>query len=247
MKHGSRKNRAMPAALVCGVLGCICMGAGDWLMLYGDTAYRGALSWLTVGAAQIAPWRNGLAMALAFPGIILYGIALFAIQNFLTEGKQRKIYHYLTAFGLTPWLCLHLFYIVILYVFAWMSGNGYEAAALPVSEALFSHLAWLVLASEVIMLPPYLYWFYLLLRGESVFPRWMALSNPLVFYVLLKLFTMLLPDGPFRIGFTNGLMSESMVIWFVVMLAGSISHRRVPGEVSGDTGEFDRNTAGGVQ
>ena len=145
-----------------------------------------------------------------------YGIALFAIARFLKEERQRKVYHYLTAFGLTPWLCLHLFYIMILYGFAWMSGNGYAAAALPVSEALFAHYSWLVIVSEVLMLPPYLYWFYILVRGKSIFPRKMALSNPLVFYILLKLATMLMPDGAFRLAFTNGLMSESMLIWFAI-------------------------------
>lgn len=212
-------------SLLCGILGCVCMGVGDWLMIYGDTAYAGSLSWLTVGAAEIAPWRNTLAMALAFPGVILYGTALFAIAAHLKGEKQRKIYHYLTVFGLTPWLCLHLFYIMILYVFAWMSDNGYGAAALPVSEALFDHLSWIVIASEILMLPPYLYWFWALARDNSVFPKGMALSNPLIFYVLLKLLTLLMPDSALRLAFTNGLMSESMIVWFGVLLAWNIHHK----------------------
>lgn len=213
----NRRNK-ITAALLFGIMGCICFGAGDWLMIYGDTMYRGSVSWLTEGAAGIEPWRNALSMALAIPGIVFYGIALFAIACFLREEKQRKIYGYLTAFSLTPWLCLHLFYIMILYVFAWMSGNGGEEQALPIAEALFSHLFWLVPISEALMLPPYLYWAYLILRKHSVFPRWMALLNPLVFYVILKLITTLMPDSAFRLAFTNGLMSESMAIWFASML-----------------------------
>lgn len=212
-------------SLLCGILGCFCFGAGDWLMLYGDTAYRGSLSWLTMGAAGIAPWRNSLAMALAFPGIILYGIALFAIAAYLNEERQRRVYRCLTAFSLTPWLCLHLFYIMILYGFAWMNGSGYEAAALPVSEALFRHLSWLVIVSEALMLPPYLYWFRTLSRGSSAFPKGMALSNPLLFYVFLKLLTMFMPDGAFRLAFTNGLMSESMLLWFGSILLWNLLHK----------------------
>ncbi|MDE6591139.1 MAG: hypothetical protein K2K53_12525 [Oscillospiraceae bacterium] len=215
MTNGRRK---ITAALLCGLLGCLCFGGGDWLMIYGDTAHNGTLSWLTVGTAQIAPWRNNLAMALAFPGILLYGIALFSIAAFLLDETAKKRYQALTAFGLTPWLCLHLFYIMILYAFAWMSGNGYETAALPVAEALFSHLGWIVPASEFLMLPPYLYWGWLLLRKRSVFAKWMVLSNPLVFYGILKLLTLLMPDSSFRLAFTNGLMSESMVLWFGSML-----------------------------
>lgn len=218
------KRKKMIAALLCGMLGCICMGSGDWLMLYGDTAHEGNLYWLTQGAAQIAPWRNSMAMLAAFPAVILYGIALFSIENFLKGGKQRNIYHYLTAFGLTPWLGLHLFYVMILYVFAWMSTNGYGAEALLVPEALFAHLSWIVMISEGMMLAPFLYWFWLVVRGNSVFPRWMAISNPLVFYGVLYLIKSFMPDSAFRIGFTNGLMSESMIIWFAAMAVWSFCH-----------------------
>ena len=85
-------------------------------------------------------------MALAFPGIILYGIAL------------------------------HLFYIMILYAFSWVP-----------------------LVSEILMLPPFLY-------------------------------KSMMPDGPFRIGFTNGLMSESMIIWFGIMLAWNLCRKRDAGK-----------------
>lgn len=30
------KNNKMTAALICGMLGCLCFGGGDWLMMYGD-------------------------------------------------------------------------------------------------------------------------------------------------------------------------------------------------------------------
>ena len=45
-------------------------------MMYGDPTCTGAVSWLTRGTSIISQWRYDLAMALAFPGIILYGIAL---------------------------------------------------------------------------------------------------------------------------------------------------------------------------
>lgn len=218
--------KKITAALLCGLLGCACFGGGDWLMILGDTAHSGTLSWLTAGAAQMAPWRNILAMALAFPGIILYGVALFSIADFLTGETVQKRYQAFTAFSLTPWLCLHLFYIMILYSFAWMSNNGYESASLPVSEALFAHFAWLVPISEIFMLPPYFYWVWLVLRGKSVFPRRLALSNPLIFYGILKLLTMLMPDSPFRLAFTNGLMSESMALWFGGMLIYNALNKR---------------------
>ena len=79
-------SKKMTAALICGMLGCLCFGGGDWLMMYGDASYDTLyLNWLTEGIAQIPLWRFTLAMALAFPGIILYGIALFAVQNYIAD------------------------------------------------------------------------------------------------------------------------------------------------------------------
>ncbi len=206
------------AALLCGILGCLCYGGGDWLMMYGNPVHHGALSWLTEGVAAIPQWRFDLAMVLAFPGIILYGIALFAAEMYIKEEKHRRAYHWLNAFGLTPWIALHLFYVMILTLFAWMHGNGFAAEALPVCEGLFRQLSWLVPVSEGLMLPVFLYWFWLQVSGKTVFPRWMAFTNVLVIYAVLKGVSLLLPVSAIRLGFTNGLMSESMILWFGILL-----------------------------
>ncbi|MGN0655694.1 MAG: DUF6796 family protein [Ruminiclostridium sp.] len=226
MKNKNICTQKAAAALICGMLGCLCMGGGDWLMMYGDTAHSGSIYWLTEGVSHIEPWRNALAMAIAFPAIILYGIALFYIGKFISAEKQQKVYHYLTAFGLTPWLCLHLFYVMILFGFAWLNNNGYAEAAIPFSEALIGQFSWIVYISEAIMLPPYVYWFYLMVSGKSCMPKAMAVSNPLIIYVILSSVKSLMPDSPFRIGFTNGLMSESMLIWFGSILVWLISKRK---------------------
>lgn len=221
-ERSAESPKYLAAAMICGILGCVCYGGGDWLMMYGDTARSGELFWLTQGVAQIPVWRNGLAMMLAFPGIILYGIALFYLEKLIKDKKEQKIYHYLNAFGLTPWLCLHLFYIMILYLYSWMNSHGYAEAALPACEALFAHLSWVITASEAVMLPVFLYWFYVVIRGKTSLPRQMAAGNVLVFYGILSVIKSLLPDTAFRIGFTNGLMSESMILFFaLIWIVGS--------------------------
>ncbi len=163
--------KRIKTALICGLLGCLCFGGGDWLMIYGDASFDGALSWLTAGTAAMPQWRYDLAMALSFPGIILYGTALFAVQGYIKDEKERRRYHYLNAFGLTPWIALHLFYIMIFTLFSWMTRSGFEASALTVCEGLFGQLAWLVPAAEALMLPVFIYWFFLQIRGKTVFPR----------------------------------------------------------------------------
>ena len=223
MKFVNKKN---VIALICGILGCLCYGGGDWLMMYGDPSYSGKLIWLTMGTANIPQWRYILAMALAFPGIILYGIALFVVQRYIREDKERRIYHYLNAFGLTPWIALHLIYVIILSLFAWLNNNGYAAEALVICEGLFSLFSWVVPTSEVLMLPVFIYWFYLQITGRTVFAKGMAFTNVLIIFAVLKVVAGIIPQSAFRLGFTNGLMSESMVIWFAIMLTIELKRKQ---------------------
>ena len=223
MKFVNKKN---VIALICGILGCLCYGGGDWLMMYGDPSYSGKLIWLTMGTANIPQWRYILAMALAFPGIILYGIALFAVQSYIREDKERRIYHYLNAFGLTPWIALHLIYVIILSLFAWLNNNGYAAEALVICEGLFSLFSWVVPTSEVLMLPVFIYWFYLQITGRTVFAKGMAFTNVLIIFAVLKVVAGIIPQSAFRLGFTNGFMSESMVIWFAIMLTIELKRKQ---------------------
>ena len=186
-------------------------------MIYGDVSREGTLSWLNAGTASIAPWRLNTAMILAFPGIILYGIALFSLEQKIKEETEQKRYRYLNAFGLTPWLALHLFYIMIISTYAWMSQNGMQAVALTVCEALFHQLSWLVIVSEGFMIPVFVYLAYLQFQGKTQYRRHTAYVNVLVIFMILKGITYLMGDTPFRLAFTNGLMSESMLIWFVFL------------------------------
>lgn len=221
-------SKKMIAALVCGMLGCLCFGGGDWLMIYGDASgAENVFAMLTEGAAQIDMWRQDLAMALAFPGIILYGTALFSVQNYITDEKHRKVYHYLNAFGLTPWIALHLFYIMILALFGQLFNNSYDfAEAQRICAELYNSLSWVVIASEVLMLPVFVYWFRLQITGETVFPKAFAFTNVLIIFAIFKGVSMLIPDGAFSLAFRNGLMSESMIIWFSVMLVFELKNRK---------------------
>jgi hypothetical protein len=211
-------------AVLCGFLGCLCYGSGDWLMMYGNPAHSGELSWLTDGVAAIPSWRNSLSMLVAFPGIIFYGIALFYLGTMIKDEKEKNIYHYLNAFGLTPWMCLHIFYVMILYLYAWMNGNGYGSLAYETCEALYSHLSWVTVLCEAFMLPVFVYWFYVVVRGKTILPKWVAFTNVLIIFWVLEVIKPFMPESSFKMGFTNGLMSESMVLFFAVILFAGLKH-----------------------
>ncbi|MCR4675499.1 MAG: hypothetical protein K5675_10840 [Lachnospiraceae bacterium] len=213
-----RTEKKQAIFLMIGMLGCIFMGAGDWLMLCADPTYYGELKWLTIGVANLPQWRLNLAMFLAFPGIICYGVGLFSVENFILEDKHKKVYHYLNAFGMTPWLALHLYYVMILSLFSWLNQNGYEENALSICEALAGQMSWLIIVSELLMIPVFLYWFYLQITEKTIYKKYMAFSNVLVLFIVLEVVASFLPVSAARLGFVNGLMSESMILWFLILL-----------------------------
>ena len=214
------KDSSIRSALLIGMLGCLLMGGSDWLMIYGDTAFEGSLAWLTAGAAAVAPWRNTLAMVLAFPAVICYAVALLALRRLIGGEAQQRRYTVLTLWGMTPWLALHLLYIMILYLFGWMQRSGMTAQSFAACEALFSHVSWVIFAGEALMLLPFFYWLGLTLKGRTPYGKWMAVNNPLIIYVVLKVLTGFFPDCAARLAWTNGLMSESMILWFAILLLG---------------------------
>ena len=123
-----------------------------------------------------------------------------------------------------------MFYIMILTLFAWLSKNGFSSDAAAICEGQDAPHAWLVPVSEGLSLTVFVYWFRLQLAGKTVFPGWMAFTNVLFIYGALKGISLLMPVSAFRLGFTNGLMSESMIVWFRLMLVkGESGYGRITG------------------
>ena len=216
--NGNVEKQKTIITLLTGIAGCIFMAASDWLMIYGDTSFEGNLAWLTIGTAGISPVRNATALLMAFPAVIFYSIALFGLKKLIKNEKNKKIYSGLTAVGMTPWLAIHLFYVMILYLFGWLMTSGYKGIAYKVCEALFDQFMWIIPLGEVLMLLPFIYWLIIDLKNKTVFPKIMALNNPILIYLVLKVITYILPDKPLRLAFINGLMSESMAVWFAIFI-----------------------------
>ena len=220
-------NKKLSIMFAVGILGCILMAVSDWLMIWGNTAFEGNLAWLTLGAAKIPEWRNALAMGFAFPAVIFYAAGLLNMSYLIKNHKDKMIYSALTAIGFTPWLCIHLLYTMILFTFSFIYNKINVEMSYEVCEAMFNHFTFVVMLGQIIMLLPFIYLFVITLQKKTIFPKWMCINNPLLIYVVLKAITMLLPDNAFRLAFTNGLMSEAMLIWFIFYIVFLPRYRKV--------------------
>ena len=99
-----------------------------------------------------------------------------------------------------------------------MNKNGYSSQAIPICEGLYSQLSWFVILCEAIIVPVFIYWFYLQIKGKTIFSKGFAFTNVIFIFIILKTIYKLFPTNAYSLGFLNGLMSESMIIWFGFML-----------------------------
>ena len=99
-----------------------------------------------------------------------------------------------------------------------MNKNGFQEQSIPVCEGLFSQLSWVIIISEIMIIPVFIYWFYLQFKGKTIFPKYYAFTNVIFIYIFLQLFLKFIPISPFHLGFKCGLMNESMFIWFLIIL-----------------------------
>jgi len=200
-----------------GMLGSLCYGISDWIMMYGDpTGLSKKAPILTKGTAQISTWRYILAMILSYPGTVFYIIGLYGYERYILNKKHRKIYHWLNVVNFTPWMTLHFIYIIIMFAFHFMMTNGYQDIAIPVSEALYTNFSWVIVVSILFMVPAFVYYLYLIITNRTSFKKIMGIAHMLPIMCVMYIFTALLPSSAFKKGFLNAVANQSLFISFLI-------------------------------
>ena len=106
---------------------------------------------------------------------------------------------------------------MILSLFSWMNKNGFKEQAIPVCEGLFYQLSWVIIISEIMIIPVFIYWFYLQIKGKTIFPKGYAFTNVIFIYIIMKIIIKFIPNSSFLLGLKCGSMNESMLIWFLII------------------------------
>jgi len=202
-----------------GMIGSIIFATSDYLTSYGDpTPLSNKVMFYTVGVSQIPGWRNNLAMITSILSVIPFGIGLFYLENFITSERNKKIYHYTLSFSFTGWLFLHYFFTTLFYTLHYLMTKGYKDIAIPISEALYSHFFWVLPTCLVIISIPHAYYFWLMIKGDTIFSRYMAfLHHSILSYVLYGI-DVFFPEGAFKAGFFFASGNQSSVLFFAILI-----------------------------
>ncbi len=223
------KNKKLrKSVLALGIAGSILMGAGDFLMMWGNPTLLPGVSeyWATVGVAAIPAWRNLLSVLVALPALFCYAPALLELASCYGDGRFARRYRRFTLAGLLVWLANHLYVAMALSNFAWLYGGGHEEIAYQSAAALADQFAPLFGINVLLILFPFIYFAYSVARGQTCFPRLAALHNPLLYYILVSIIASLIPKSAFQIAFENASINTALLLWFCGLLLLARSDRQ---------------------
>ncbi len=215
------KNKKLrKSVLALGIAGSILMGAGDFLMMWGNPTQLPGVSeyWATVGVAAIPAWRNLLSVLVALPALFCYAPALLEVASFYRDSRFERRYRRFTLLGLLVWLSNHLYVAMALYNFAWLYGGGHKDIAYQSAAALADQFAPLFGINVLLILFPFMYFAYSVARGRTALRRLAALHNPLLYYVLVSVISSFIPKSAFQIAFENASINSALLLWFCGLL-----------------------------
>ena len=90
--------------------------------------------------------------------------------------------------------------------------NGLNVQSIPVCEGLFSQLSW------IFMIPVFIYWFYLQIKGKTIFPKAYVFTNIIFIFYGIENISNKYSSKCFSSRIFIQPTNESMIIWFGIML-----------------------------
>lgn len=209
------------AKLQLGILGCLCFGAGDWLLGYVNTGSvgEGVFYFLQQGhGVEYDLNRILLVLMLAAAGCFALYPGLMEISKVASGDRQRGRLSYLFAMQFGGYIMLH--FIVAFHVLAYSAVMKvcHEEEALAICALLNDAVNPAFMLSYVLIYGSLVYLFFLVLLGKTPLPKKAVLLTPLVPMGVLCVLAGILPQGPFAYGLFTFCINFGMIVWFLYLL-----------------------------
>lgn len=203
-----------------GVLASLIMILSDWLLGYVNPIKVGDNFMILEGYSDFSLWRATASMALATIATALYLFPLYGLMLTISEKmiKYRKLFLVFAVVGIMPWLFIHMYYSMAIYNYSYLYNLGYKELAYDASAKMVDAFYINVKLLYIVMALPFLLNIIAVVRGITIFPKWLIFTNPVVIYCTYFLFNRLLPENAIVSAISMGILNEGMFIWLVSSL-----------------------------
>lgn len=210
--------------IIFGIIGCLCLGIGDWLLGYVDPTPIGEDIFYFIRAGHGAGYnlsKAAFTLVLAMAGICFLYPGFVHISDIAKDEKTKRSLGY--AFGLCSvgWLALHILVSVNVLVFAQAEKNGGRELAVTLSNRLSSTGMAALFCIFLLIAVPLVKLSIDILRRKTCLKRTAALFSPIVPMAVIFIVAQMLPLSSFSYGLYTFCMNGGMLVWFAYLLKTS--------------------------
>jgi len=215
-----RKELLRTRDLIFGILGCLCLSIGDWLLGFVPTGSigSGTFYFLQEGhGAAYSDLRITLTVTLAAVGAFFLYPGLQCMANIARAEKDRKRLSYLFAMLFAGALMLH--FIVAFHVLVFTDADSISRAdAIRMSASANKVLYPAFCISYVPIYGSVLVLFILILKKKTWLKPAAAVFSPLIPMGILFVIAQILPSGAFSYGLFTFCMNFGLLVWYAYLL-----------------------------
>lgn len=216
-----KTKQKMNLNLLCGILGSLCFGVGDWLLGYVDPTPIGEniFGFICAGhGAGYDAWKIVITLVMAMVGICFLIPGMVCIANVAKKAGSKRLLQYLLVLCAIGWIVIHFAVAVNVLVFSLAEKAGGRELAVTLSRnmdsacLLFLYCAYVFVAAALVTL------MVLILCGKTRLKRTAALFTPAIPMGIIAVISGLLPVSPFAYGLSTFCMNGGLIVWFVYLM-----------------------------
>ena len=214
------KNKKNKIYWLCGIIGAICFGIGDWLLGYVDpTVVNASFSVIKAGhGAGYDLSKITVTLLLGAVGVPFLMLGCVKMAEFVKEDRKRRLFRFWMALLPVGWLMIHFTVSVSICVYSWgmqtLTGNMAEKLASDLLQRMqpTQIVSYLFAGIPLVLLPVYV------LGGKTFLKKQSQAFTPALWMLLFSVLKFVLPPSPFSNGMDTFCMNAGMIIWFAYLM-----------------------------
>ncbi|MBR1700905.1 MAG: hypothetical protein IJ716_03015 [Lachnospiraceae bacterium] len=205
---------------ICGIVGAVCFGIGDWLLGYVDPGIVDeSFSVIKVGhGAGYDLVKITITLLFGAMGVPFLMLGCMKMADILTEDSKKKGFRFLMAQLPVGWLIIHFTVSVFIYAYSWSIQNGMAETAEKLAADIQHMMQPAQIVSYLFIGLPLVLLIVYVLRGKTALQKRSQFFTPLLWMALLSGLKFVIPASPFSNGIDTFCMNAALIIWFVYLM-----------------------------
>ena len=205
---------------LCGIIGAVCFGIGDWLLGYVDPGIvNESFSVIKAGhGADYDLFKITITLLFGAIGVPFLMLGCVKMADLITEEKRKKTFRFWRTLLPVGWLIIHITVSISIYVYSWCMHSGTAETAEKLATDIIQMMqptqmvSWFFAGFPLVLLIVYV------LRGKTVLKKRSQFFTPLLWMALLSSLKFVIPESPFSNAIDTFCMNAGLIIWFVYLI-----------------------------